>query len=302
MKLSLRRNNDKAPVAGKRHAPRRQWKGLWLLAGIGLFVVGLLAGLYLFFPAEVLKQRIIQESEARTGAQLEIEQLALYPLLSFDFERLKVNVTGLPLPLEIDELKIAPLWSSLLSDPGARLQARLMNGTLAGVVQKSGALSVGATGLRFDLPLQEPLPCNITGTVSEAQLDTATRLDRETKTSFNLRLSDVMIIGLASLDPDNKGIPLGEIILQGDGQGRSMQVKSLTAKGGVLDLGGEGTLLVGRTAAASRVGITLLVSPGTTPNPTITSMLQLAGEADAEGRYTLRISGTLTKPVLKAGE
>ncbi len=298
MKFSLRRNN-KTPAAGRRHAPRRQWQSLLLLAGFALFVVGLLAGIYLFFPEEVLKQRIIQEAEARTGAQLQIERLVFYPLLTFDFDRIQVNMTDLPRTLEVDELKISPLWSSLLSDPAARLQARLMSGTLAGVVQKSGALSFGAAGLRFDLPLQEPLPCNITGTLSEAQIDTATRLNRETKTSLSLRLSDVMIIGLASLDPDNKGIFLGEITLQADGQGRSMQIKSLTTKGGALDIGGDGTLLVGRSAAASRIGITLQIRPGTKANPTITSMLQLAGEADTDGRYTLRISGTLDKPVLK---
>ena len=176
-------------------------------------------------------------------------------------------------------MQIAPLWSSLLSDPGARLQAKAMNGTLAGVVQKSGALSAEAAGLRFDLPLQEPLPCNITGTLSEAQLDTVTGLNPDTKTSLSLRLNNVMIIGLASLDADNKGIALGEITLQAEGQGRNMQIKSLAAKGGVLDVGGEGTLLVGRSAATSRIKLTLQVRPGPNANPNITSLLQLAGEA-----------------------
>jgi type II secretion system protein N len=301
MRFSARENKDKVPTAGRRY-PGRRWQGLWLLLGCGLFVLGLLAGLYLFFPAEVLKQRIIQEAEARIKAQVEIKQVALYPLLTLDIDQLNISMSGLPQPLEIDELQIAPLWSSLLSDPGARLQAKGMNGTLAGVVQKSGALSAEAAGLRFDLPLQEPLPCNITGTLSEAQLDTVTGLKPDTKTSLSLRLNNVMIIGLASLDADNKGIPLGEITLQAEGQGRNMQIKSLAAKGGVLDVGGEGTLLVGRSAATSRIKLALQVSPGPNANPTITSMLQLAGEADAGGRYTLRVSGTLAKPVLKPGE
>jgi type II secretion system protein N len=301
MRFSAQQNKDTVSAAGRRY-PGRRWQGLWLFLGCGLFVLGLLAGLYLFFPAEVLKQRIIQEAEAQTKAQVEIGQVALYPLLSLNIDQLSIHKSGLPQPLKIDELQIAPLWSSLLSDPGARLQAKAMNGTLAGVVQKSGALSAEAAGLRFDLPLQEPLPCNITGTLSEAQLDTVTGLNPDSKTSLSLRLNNIMIIGLASLDADNKGIPLGEITLQAEGQGRNMQIKSLAAKGGVLDVGGEGTLLVGRSAATSRIKLTLQVGPGPNANPNITSLLSLAGEADTNGRYTLLLSGTLAKPILKTGD
>ena len=98
MRFSARQNKDKVPVAGRRY-PGRRWQGLWLLSGCGLFVLGLLAGLYLFFPAEVLKQRIIQEAEARTKAQVEIEQVALYPLLTLDIDQLNINMSGLPQPL-----------------------------------------------------------------------------------------------------------------------------------------------------------------------------------------------------------
>ena len=302
MRFSLRRNKGQVPAAGRRQPARRHGQGLWLLAGLALFVVGLLTSLYLFFPAEAQKERIIQEAEARSGVRLDIEQLALYPLLTFDFDRLKIVTAELPQPVVVDELKIAPLWSSLLSDPGVQVQASAMNGTLAGIVQKSGALNAEAAGLRFDLPLQEPLPCNLTATLSDAKLDTNTGLAPTTKTSVSLRLNDVMITGLASLDADNKGIPLGEITIQAEGKGRNLQIKTLTAKGGVLDVGGEGTLLLGRTPAASRIRLTLQVSPGPNTNPTITSMLQLAGEADTDGRYTLRLSGTLAKPVLKPGD
>lgn len=301
MSLFARLNKDKGTAVGRRHQTRR-WLSLWLLAGVGLFLLGLLIGLYLFFPVEVLKQRIIQEVATRTGAQLQIEQLSLYPLLTLDAERVNVVMTGLPQALEIERLSIAPQWSTLLTgDPGAQLHVNLMNGAITGRMQKSGALSVEAAGLRFDLPLQKPMPMNITGTLSEAILDSFLHLSPENKSQMSLQLNDVRILGLEILKAGGSGIALGEITLEVEGQGQSLRIKSLTAKGGDLEVTGEGTLLFGRSLSTSRIKLALQISTGPNADPTITSLLELAGEADTDGRYSVRLSGTLANPVLKAG-
>ncbi len=93
-------------------SPSASWQrpSLCLLAGSGLLLLGLLVGFYLFFPAEVLKQRITQELDMRTGTQVKIEQVTLYPLLTLDAKRINFTATALPRALEIETLSVSPLW------------------------------------------------------------------------------------------------------------------------------------------------------------------------------------------------
>jgi type II secretion system protein N len=279
-----------------------QRPSLFLLAGAGLLLLGMLAGIYLFFPAEALRQRIIQEVGTRTGVEVQIGQIALYPLLTLDADRIKLGITGLPQPLEIEQLSVSPQWSTLLSgDPGVQLRSRAMFGTITAGLQKGGAISASANGLRFDLPMQKPIPFSIMGTLSEASLDSSTRLGPGTKTGLSLRLADVSILGLEIFQADSPGLSLGEITLELDGQGRALRISALNAKGGDLEVDGNGTLQIGRTAATSRIRLVLQVRPGPNADPNIASMLQLAGEPGPDGRYPLQLIGTLANPILKPG-
>jgi type II secretion system protein N len=262
----------------------------------------MLAGIYLFFPAEALRQRIIQEVGTRTGVEVQIGQIALYPLLTLDADRIKLGITGLPQPLEIEQLSVSPQWSTLLSgDPGVQLRSRAMFGTITAGLQKGGAISASANGLRFDLPMQKPIPFSIMGTLSEASLDSSTRLGPGTKTGLSLRLADVSILGLEIFQADSPGLSLGEITLELDGQGRALRISALNAKGGDLEVDGNGTLQIGRTAATSRIRLVLQVRPGPNADPNISSLLQLAGEPGPDGRYPLQLIGTLANPILKPG-
>ena len=279
-----------------------QRPSLFLLAGAGLFLLGTLAGLYLFFPAEALRQRIVQEIGTRTGMDVQIEQLALYPLLTLDANKIKLGVTGLPRLLDIEQLRIAPQWSTLLSgDPGVQLQGRIMDGTFTSGLQKGGAVSARAMGLNFDLPVQEPIPFNIVGTLNEATFDSSIGLSPETKTGLSLQLDAVSILGLEFLKADSKGLSLGEIALEVEGQGRALRINSLTAKGGDLEVDGDGTLQIGRTAATSRIKLALHVRPAPNADPDVAALLQLAGEPDADGRFSLQLTGSLANPILKPG-
>jgi len=279
-----------------------QRPSIFLLSGIGLLLLGLLAGVYLFFPAATLKQRVIQEVETRTGAGLQIEQLSLYPPLSLDARGITLDLKGLPQPLLIQGLSLSPQWSTLLTgNPGLQLQGHLMNGTITAGVLKSGAINAVAAGLHFDLPLQKPLPLTINGTLDDATVAGSTRLDQGTVTSMTLQLSEVSIHGLELLGADSRGIVLGEISLETEGLGRAMKVKTLSARGGDFIVNGDGTLFIGRTAATSRIKLALQVRPGANLDPSIASLLELAGQADGEGVHHLQLTGTLAKPLLKSG-
>jgi hypothetical protein len=116
-----------------------------------------------------------------------------------------------------------------------------------------------------------------------------------------LRLADVNVLGLELLKADGSRLALGEITLQVEGQGRSMKVKTLSAKGGDLDVSGNGTLLIGLTASTSRIKFTLQVRSSPTADAFIASLLELAGKPGPDGFYSIKVSGTLDKPILKPG-
>ena len=238
----------------------------------------------------------------RTKADLQIESLSLSPLLTFDAEMLSVSAEELPWPLEIETLEIAPAWMTWFSgDPGIRLEARLMGGTVTSSLQKSGTVSAQAADLSFDLPIRAPLTFRIAGTLVAADLDTQTRLDRGTPTRISLRLNQVRVVGLDLSTAGGTDINLGEITLLVTGQGRDMQIDSLSAKGGDFDVEGDGALIIGRTAAASRLKISLRVRPGSDLDPAIASLLELAGKPGPDGRYPLQLTGSLVEPSLKIG-
>ena len=296
MRFPVRTRKGKMPTVAW------QRPSFFLLAGGGLFLLGAFVGFYLFFPAEALKQRIIQEVGTRTRVVVQIDQVTLYPLLTLDAERVSLNIAGLPQPLEIEQLRLTPQWFTLLAgNPGVQLQADIMSGTITADLQKSGALSAKAMGLRFDLPLQNPIPFNVTGTLDDLTLDSSLRLGSEIKTLMSLRLTDVSILGLDLFTAESPGVALGEVVLEVDGQGRSMRITSLATKGGDLVVDGEGTLLIGRTAATSRIKLALQVRPGPNADPSLSSLLELAGKPGQDGRYPLNLSGTLAKPILKPG-
>lgn len=278
-----------------------QRPSLFVLAGAGLLLLGMLTGFYLFFPAEALRQRVIQEVETMTGTEIQIGKMALYPLLTLDASQVSFGVTGLPHPMQIEQLSLAPQWSTLLSgDPGVKLQARLMNGLVNAEVLRTGMIKAMATGLRFDLPLQKPMAMNITGKLDQSTVNAATRLDPETKTQLSLQLSDVSISSLDFFKEDGSGIALNEIVLEVRGQGRAMKINALTAKGGDFNINGEGTLFIGRTSATSRINLSLRIKTADSAHPTLVSLLELSAPPDASGNHHLRVTGTVAAPNIVA--
>ena len=203
------------------------------------------------------------------------------------------------MPLKIERLSLAPQWSTLLSsDPGVRFQAQLMNGDVTAEILKSGLISAIAKGLRFDLPLQKPIVMTITGNLGEAKIDAATRLDPETKTQLYLQLSDFSISNLDFLKEGSPDVSLGNIIIKSTGQGRVMKIDTLSAKGGDFSANGEGTLFIGRTAATSRINLSLNIKAEGSAHSTLVSLLDLSGPPDANGDYRLRVTGTLAAPTI----
>lgn len=274
--------------------------GLFLIGAVGLFMVSLLLGIYLFFPNESLRLLINQEASQQIKGELEIRSLALVPLLTIKTGEIHLASEDVPWPLTIESLRVSPDWTSLFSgSPRLSLVARLMGGTIETKVGKTGKFILHAAGLNFDLPIETPLSLRVAGMLREVSVDGASRLDTDTQTRLTVQLDKAQILGLNISGDKETNIQLGTIELQVDGEGRSMQIKKMTARGGDLEIDGSGTIIVGRSANSSRLNLTLNLRPGPGFDPSLKSLLELSGKPADDGHYELKITGRLTSPSLK---
>ncbi|HKL25652.1 MAG TPA: type II secretion system protein GspN [Desulfuromonadales bacterium] len=283
---------------------KRSWRAssLFLTVATALFFIAFLAGVYLFFPGETLRQRLIQEVSQQADLELQLGSLTLQPLLTLAAGDIRIMSPDIPWPLEIEELEASPNWMSVLTgDPGANIRARLMDGSLSCSLQKSGNLNVRSAGLRFDLPLTNPMALRLTGRVDEVALDTGIRLNTDTQTNLFLKLNETRILELDLSGAGDTSIALDEITLQVEGQGRSMQITALEARGGDLLVTGEGVVIIGRTAETSRLRLTLQMRPAAGLDPAVASLFDLAGKPQPDGSYSLQISGSLAQPLIRPG-
>lgn len=80
------------------------------------FVFALLSFLYLTFPVESLKQRVMREIERRTQFRADIKGVSVSPLFTLEIRGLRLYRLEKPL-LDIDELSLSPsLISTVVSD------------------------------------------------------------------------------------------------------------------------------------------------------------------------------------------
>ncbi|MEJ2491174.1 MAG: type II secretion system protein GspN [Desulfuromonadales bacterium] len=299
MKIASRFRSAGSSSARGQSAKRGRRAG-FVLACLVLFLVSALAGFYLFFPGNTLKERIVHEAASRADLTVMMDSLSLSPILTLKATGLAIRHEDLPVPVGIDQLTLAPEWTTLLSgDPGISIDASIMGGTISSVVTRSGAVTAQGADVRLDLPLQEPFPLRVGGQLSRLDFSGGTRLDTDTASELSVRLTDVEVLGLEGLNAEGTSLSLGEITLNVEGLGRAMKVNTLTAQDGAFDVSGSGTVLIGRTASSSRLNLSLQVKPTAKADPSLVSLLELSGQPGDDGAYTLRLSGTPTRPVLQ---
>lgn len=288
-------------VTGKTPTPRKA-RGFYLVAGPGLFLLGLLCSFYLAFPDAILKQRLVHELEAWLPIQVDLAEAGLRPLLTLTGEQATVSLSNQPGALiHIDRFRIAPDWISLITgDPGLEGEIRSAAGELSFHWQSSGPLAVAGTNLPFDIPLATSPAMRFAGTLTTGQVTTAVPLQKATKSRIDITLDHVTAQGLEALTTDSAGLRLGKLSLQITGQGTSFSIEQLEISGGDLVVSGEGTLMLATANPQnSRINLNLSIRAGNQADPTLASLLELVGTKQADGSRKLRLTGTLAKPVIR---
>lgn len=272
---------------------RQAWRavrqrGSVLLAGSGLFLLAFMLGLHLFFPTTALRQWLLAEVAARTSASMQIETLSLAPLFSLRGEQATLAFDGNTAPaVVLDAFRLVPRWTTLLTgNPGLALEATLLGGHLEATWRRDGELALQVEGLKLsDISVSPDSRARLSGTIVTGKLrkDSPAKKPAETLLATEIDAVTLTVMG--------QPLPLGKVSLQGSGKGNALRITSLTATGGGVAITGSGSLLLGTSAAASRLQLDLTVRPAASAPASLAAGLELAARRQADGSYRLQLSG-----------
>lgn len=280
----------------------RKSRILQVIAGAGLFLLGLCCSFYLTFPDELLRQRLVSEFEARLPIQVELEKAALQPLLTLTGEQMDIRLSDRSEVLyQIDSFLLDPGWSSLFTGyPGVDGRLNASSGELSFSWQHSGPLAMTAVDLPFDIPLATSPAMSLSGTISTGAVTSTVPLQSATESEVDINLAQTSVKGLEALTASAAGLRLGELSLQMTGQGTSFNITRLETSGGDLLVSGEGSLmLIAGDPSKSRINLKLSIAAGSEADPTLVGLLELAGTRQPDGSRQLRLTGTLANPIIR---
>jgi len=226
----------------------------------------------------------------RSAVSFQVEKLSLQPLFTLSGRNAFVSVDNRQQPsIPVDELRLRPLWSSLVSgDPGLSLAASMLRGQLDAEIRRSGQFMLQVDGIELsDFPLNPETRTQFSGIIRKGEFrggGVATR-GAETLVSLQLEKSSISILG--------QPLALGKIVIQGKGRGNNLRIDSLAVSEGDLGVSGTGNLLVGASLAASRINLDLNLRPAPSAPPVLMALLDVAGQRQAGNDYRLKLSGTL---------
>ncbi|MCX5877399.1 MAG: hypothetical protein NT087_14130 [Deltaproteobacteria bacterium] len=257
---------------------------LFRAAGLGLFLLGLLCGVYLAFPKEVLRQRLVYELEAGFPIRVDLAEAGLRPLLTLTGEKGSIRYLDRPETIaNIERFRFSPFWTGIFTgDPG------------------SGTLAMSATTLPFNIPLSTISGIRFAGILTTGQVTSAAPLQKASRSLIDIRCEQVVLQGLEALTRDAAGLRLGKMSLRMTGEGTVFTIDRLEATGGDVVVSGKGTLmLMMENLQNSNINLKLSVRAGNQEDPTLANFIQLAGTPLSDGSRNLHLTGTLANPVIR---
>jgi type II secretion system protein N len=271
-------------------------------AGLGVFLLGLLGGFYLAFPDTALRQRLAHEIEVRFPVRLDLAEAGLQPLLTLSGKKGVIRYPDRPESIfSIDRFSFSPFWTGIFTgDPGVKGKLLTAGGELALRWQRSGPLTMAATGIPVNIPLSASPVLGFAGILSTGQVTSAAPLQKTTKSIVDIAIEKAALQGLEALSGDAAGLRLGTLSLRMVGQGTAFTIERLEASGGDVVLSGNGTFMLAvANPRNSRINLTLSIRAGSQQDPTMANFLEFAGTPLPDGSRKLLLTGTLASPVIR---
>jgi type II secretion system protein N len=276
---------------------RTNRRGFYLGAA-ALFLAGLVAGFYLFFPADALRNRIIREASISKELTLEVEQLSLFFPASLMGRQLKLQFKQPPQPsLEISALTLKPLWTTLFTaNPGISFSGELYGGAATGKRHRDGQTDLHINQLSFDVPVAGSSTLKITGEIETGHLSGTWPPPAGAETEISLILRQAALTGLDTLGAKSPSLSLGTLSFAGNGHGKSFKIERLDNEGGDLQITGSGTVLLAPQIENSRVNLLLTLTPRASFDRGLADLMAQVVKPRQDGAFQLRISGSPMNP------
>ncbi len=267
-----------------------------------LFVISACLSFGIFFPADVLQKRLLQDVSRETGLRLYGRNAEIVFPPGF---RMDLTVFhGIPelVDVEFDGLQISPVWSSLFSgNPAINLSGEISGGDIDLDAGQDGHVNLNLKGVMLG-PLQRTdLPYHIDGKLS-GHLDCQNvSADMTGRGVFSFYLENTQVSGPAlTMLGLPKTISAGELHLTGKFDQRRVSLEQVLLVGGDLEMSGGGNILVGETAEQTRLNLNIRLHPTATTPDNFREFLKMTGlRPTVDGSYLLRIGGTLAKPLIR---
>lgn len=266
-----------------------------------LFCVSSFFSFWVFFPAEVLQQRLVQEISEETGVRMRAERAAMLVPLG-----LKLDLTLYPdqpgiAPLSITDLHLTPVWTSLVSrNHAVNLKGSLAQGDIAVRLWRNGNIHLGLQDLALSLLQDENLDYRLGGLLNvQFQGEELLADARRGQGRFAIETRDTLIFGLEQLGLSPE-MPLGLLQINGRFSEARVSIEQFVATGGALELSGGGTLLIGATPEQTRLNLNVRLHPTRQTPENVRDLLMLTGgRPGPDGSYTIQIGGSLARPLLR---
>gem|GEM_PF-1528466 len=277
---------------------------IFILLGILFFILFL----YIGFPYDTLKRRIIGELEAKTPFLYEIEEVRPYPLSGLTFKNVviyalvgskKVKVLG------VDRFRVTLslpplLWRKVY----LRLWGEILGGTVEGEVTKrrgdKGELMLVGRDVNLQQVniLRDAVGVEMAGILrgkTAFTLGEGGVYEQSGTAEFTISEAIVSRLPLPGVAPLRVGGVQGRLELKRG----NVIIKSLAFSGG--DLNGQvlGNIFLNPNFSQSRLNLRITIKPSAEFDPRYRVLLSLLGrQGQKEGFYAFSLKGTLLHPRL----
>jgi type II secretion system protein N len=276
---------------------------IFILLGILFFILFL----YIGFPYDTLKRRIIGELEAKTPFLYEIEEVRPYPLSGLTFKNVviyalvgskKVKVLG------VDRFRVTlSLLPLLWRKVYLRLWGEILGGTVEGEVTKRGdkgeLMLVGRdVNLQQVNILRDAVGVEMAGILrgkTAFTLGEGGVYEQSGTAEFTISEAIVSRLPLPGVAPLRVGGVQGRLELKRG----NVIIKSLAFSGG--DLNGQvlGNIFLNPNFSQCRLNLRITIKPSAEFDPRYRVLLSLLGrQGQKEGFYAFSLKGTLLHPRL----
>lgn len=269
----------------------------WWLLPLAV-VLFFLIGLWLFFPASAVQQRLQLELSRQLRQSVEVGPLDWQLPATVAIEQIE---TASPLgpALNLSQLRLKPVWHRLFSSsPAVALQGQILNGHFALEFDRNQQLQLTAGDLQLDLPLPQWPTVRASASLRSLTGHGNTRFPGQLD-QLELQLDDLQLAGLQQVGLAMDRFNLGSVLLRASQQKQRLTIDQLASRNGDLIINGSGFIQLDRRLERSKLNLTLTLSPAPQADPALGQLLSLLTKPDTNGRYPLRLIGTLEQPRLR---